>query len=307
MASARLVVVLLGAVAGVAAQAEVAAFDAAFRELLAATEAPEQVRRATVASSCFLRLEPGRSRQQRLAQGMQANVLAGRPAIALEIAAFARPATAAPEVVRWRLHALARTGQLAAFVALAEASNAASPGLVDAVYAAEEQRLLPLADGALRRGEADLGRAVFTTLAALQPAQAWRYANLGLCLRNLGDLDAAERAYRRGRELAKGDAQVENDWGLFLRATGRADAALAAFRRSLALDTAVPGGRAGQGPGVTNLLHLEALRAGSAGADPLPPSRRALAVRPDARMLRRLVLDVGLDRLCGRGPRASDR
>jgi hypothetical protein len=45
-------------------------------------------------------------------------------------------------------------------------------------------------------------------------------------------------------------------------------------------------------------VHLEATRPGPV-PDPLPDANEALAARPDAVMLKRLVLDVALDRLAG--------
>jgi hypothetical protein len=58
----------------------------------------------------------------------------------------------------------------------------------------------------------------------------------------------------------------------------------------------------GHGPAVTNLMHAEALQKGLVGAqgsegDPAPAAVLALEKRPNATLLRRLVLDLSLDRL----------
>ena len=202
-------------------------------------------------------------------------------------------------MLRWQLHALARAGRLAEFAALADARRGDHGAVVDAVLAAEEQRLLEGAAKALRTGQTALGRGVFEALAAVRPPRAWRYANLGLCLRNLGATEAAELAYAKARQLAPEDPQIENDYGLFLRGTARIEDAVKAFRHSHALDGARNGGRPGRGPAITNLMHLQAVGIGHHSPDPLPEGRAALALRPRAAMLRRLVLDVSLDRLAG--------
>lgn len=285
----------------VAAQTPAEVFDAAAAQITAVGPDAER-QQAAVAVEAFLRLPIGSAeRTARLVQGAAAALAAERTDLAVQFAGEARrvgPAT--PRLVEWHLRALARAGQFAPFVdqALADAATDHGAG-VTAALVAEEGRLLPMADLALRRGDTARGRFVFEALAAAAPDDAVRTANLALCQRNLGELEAAERSYRRARELSPRDNQLENDWGLFLRAIGQRAEALAAFRRSLALDTAVPGGRPGQGPGITNLLHAEALRPGGVDPDPLPVAVQALAVRPDAAMLRRLVLDVGLDRAVG--------
>jgi hypothetical protein len=79
---------------------------------------------------------------------------------------------------------------------------------------------------------------------------------------------------------------------------------LDAFWESVRLDWARGPALRGKGPAITNLVHMEALGvgaspaagAGAAGQDPVPLGREALAQRPDATMLRRLMLDVELDR-----------
>ena len=164
----------------------------------------------------------------------------------------------------------------------------------------EEAKLLPLAAAALRGTDRASGRAVFEAIAALEPFQSYRLANLGLCLRQIGDLEAAERAYELGRQRAPEDLELWNDYGLLLRATGRRNEALAAFRQSVALDLARDDSRRATGPAITNLMHMEALAPGDQGADPVPTATASLVKRPDATMLRRLTVDALLDRLARR-------
>lgn len=292
---------LVAAAGAAPAQTPVAAFDAASARLAAAAP-DDRAKAAALAIEAFLRLPACAERDARLVAGANAAAAADRFDLALQWVGEARrlgPPT--HELVELHLRALVRAGRFAGFVDQARADLAGGwQDAAMAVMVAEEARLLPLADLALRRGDAARGRFVFESLAAAAPDDAVRAANLALCLRNLGELAAAEKCYRRARELAPTDPQIENDWGLFLRATGGRGLAVEAFQRSLALDTAVPGGRAGQGPGITNLLHDAALRPGGPAGDVMPAALAALAVRPDAAMLRRLVLDVGLDRAVGR-------
>ncbi len=277
---------------------EVAAFDAARAAWLAARDAESAPRLAQQASDLFLALPEGSDRASRLAVGALATLMAGRAAMALELAAAGRRAgDGSPMLATTHLRALVQLGHLPEFVAQAQADRARSQQAVDDAMRAEEGRLLPLADTALRTGDTVTGRFVFEQLAALEPVDAVRLANLALTQRHLGALEAARATYERARSLAPHDADIENDWGLFLRATDRPATAAVAFWRSLEIDLAGPPDQAGKGPAVTNLMHLEALRPGAPGMDPLPAAVHALALRPDAAMLKRLVLDVTLDRL----------
>jgi tetratricopeptide (TPR) repeat protein len=284
-----------------AAQDPLDGFAAAAEAARAATTPVAQQHLATAALDQFLRAAPALpARQRLLPEGLEMAVLAGRPALARELRATADGTVPQASLLQWSMVALVRCDDLAAFAGELPQVRSLHPEVAAAVLAAEEGRLLPLADAALRAGDTANGRAVFAALAGLEPQQGWRLANLGLCLRNLGELEAAEAAYRRARALTPDDPQIESDFGLFLRATGRPAAALAAFRRSYELDAAPSGGQPGSGPAITNLLHHEALQPGTLDADPLPAGRRALALRPDAALLRRLVLDVTLQRLVGR-------
>jgi tetratricopeptide (TPR) repeat protein len=159
---------------------------------------------------------------------------------------------------------------------------------------------LPLAASALRGPDRPAGRGIFERLARLEPWASYRVANLGLSQRQIGDAEAAERVYRSGLARAPLDLELWNDLGLLLRARGRRAAAVEAFRESVRIDLARPAAARGTGPAITNLLHMEALEPGAPGQDPLPTALHSLAQRPDATMLRRLTIDVLLDRAASR-------
>jgi tetratricopeptide (TPR) repeat protein len=283
---------------GAGARAQTAAgFDAAWATLVAAPRG-EWPQAAVRASDAFLALPPGDDRSARLENGIEAALFAGRRDLALDLALEGRAGgRGSDRLVTLHLRALLQLGRLDAFVASAREDLATHRTQVEAALVAEQATALPLADAALRRGDTATGRFVFEQLATIEPADPWRLANYALACRHLGDLQAAADAYERACRLAPDDAMLQSDHGLFLRAIGDREAALAAFRRSLELDTATPGGRRGQGPAITNLMHGEALRPGSVRPDPLPDAAAALAQRPDAAMLRRLLLDTTLDRL----------
>ncbi|MFN9274429.1 MAG: hypothetical protein ACK6D2_01710 [Planctomycetota bacterium] len=152
------------------------------------------------------------------------------------------------------------------------------------------------AQRSLRQGDFADGRLAFEQLAAAQPLAAYRIANFALCLRQLGEVAAARRQYDLARSLAPDDLEVENDFGLFLRAQGDLRGALAAFQRGWRLDLARPVGLRARGPAVTNLVHLAAIGEDAGPTDVLIDASRALAARPDAAMLQRLVLDVAVER-----------
>ena len=236
--------------AAVAQQADLVALCRAFDDasLALASSSPDgQQAAATDASDLFLRIPLGPARDRRLAAGAEATLTAGRQKLALKLATAAGPRTST--LVTVELRALAQLGRFGAFVRAMQRAEDASPAAVHAALAAEESRLLPLAAEALR-GEASRAgaRHVFERLAALRPFRSYRLANLALCLRQVGAIDDAFRAYGRGRELAAADLELWNDYGLLLRATGRRAEAVAAFRRSVALDLARPAPLRARGP-----------------------------------------------------------
>lgn len=279
------------------AQAPETVFLEAVERMRAAPGAAAEREAAAVALQRFQTLPPELAdvHRQQLPAAIEAAVRGGRSELALRWL-DELPEVAQASVLPWRLRALVLAGRLPEFRAEAERAVAAGrQPEVEAALLATESSLLPLADRKLRSGAIADGRWVFAQLALARPDDAVRQANLALCLRNLGDTEAAEAAYARARALDPLDPQIENDWGLFLRATGRRAAATAAFRHSLELDSVLPGGRRGQGPAVTNLVHAAALGRDAGAAEALALGCEALAIRPEAAMLRRLVLDLGLD------------
>lgn len=259
-------------------------------------------------SDAFLRLPDGASRLARLAVGARATLDVGRIELAYRSAtppdgasATGWAALAASDrelVLLVQLQACARLDRLVEFVRIAQRHLQSHGKAVRQSLQSEESRLLPLAANALRTTDRPAGRMVFEWLADLEPTQSYRIANLALCLRQIGDLEAAFAAYERGRNFAPEDLELWNDYGLILRAVGRREEALAAFRRSVAIDLQRADADRGKGPGITNLVHYEVLYPGPIAADPMPVARIALQKRPHATMLRRLTLDLQLDRLC---------
>lgn len=296
-----------------AAQSEaelLAEFD---RIQTAAQSAPQQDQSRFLSrlSDVFLKLPEGVGRTQRLPAGAHATLHCGRSDIALELAT---PKNGKPQsddvLLTVQMQALARLGRLTEFARILEAQAAEHPDAIAAALRSEEGRLLPLAAAALRTPDRPAGRAVFQFLATLEPILSYRVANLGLCLRQIGDVEAAFQAYDLGRKLAPDDLQLWNDYGLLLRASGRLEEAVAAFRRSVAIDLRRAEAERGKGPGITNLMHLESLRPGLVGADPMPTARLALSKRERATMLCRLTLDVTLDRLTegrAKAPRSGSK
>lgn len=257
----------------------------------------------------FLRIEDPAARQARLTRAAATAVAAGKPAVGLQLvdeAVAAEGRSMGLAVIRVRC--LAALGRLDALVQACR--DAGGPGQDAAVFVAMdrtqlaqlESQLLPLADRALREGRTDVGLWVFDALVQADPDDGIRLANLALTLRHLGRRAEAAAAYRQAMEVAPKDDQIRSDHGLFLRACGDWPAAAAELRRALALEASP-----GMGPAVTNLVQMEVLRPGAAGADVAGVAARALALRPDAAMLRRVTLDLLGDRLRNPDKRPATR
>lgn len=288
---------LAAAIAAIAPAQDDAAFVAAHAAALAAAPT-EQATLAAIASDRFLSLPPGAVRDQHLAAGVQVAVLARRFALAAELAAAARARLGEqPQLVGWEVEALLQAGAFAAGVDCASAAPPAAAVAVRTVFERLEATLLPLAERALRAGDTRRGRFVFELLAASEPPRGYRLGNLALCLRQIGDLAAARAIYERARHVAPDDLELENDRGLFLRAVGEPIAAAQAFARAWAMDLARDEPLRGRGPAITNLMHLRLTRPQVLADDPLPDAAMALLLRPDAAMLKRLMLDAIADRL----------
>ena len=252
------------------------------------------------ASDAFLRLPLGSERNKRLVQGALAALHSERTQIALEIPSKPDESIeeSQPELLLIHLQALARLGRLLDFERLAQQQANQHPQAVESALRQEERYLLPLAAQALRTADQSSGRALFEALAKLKPVQSYRVANLGLCLRQIGEIDAAFETYEYGLKLAPQDLELWNDYGLLLRATGQRQQALKAFRQSVAIDLQRDEPLRGQGPAITNLIHAESMHPKKNGSDPMATARIALKKRPGATLLRRLTLDVTLDSLC---------
>lgn len=242
---------------------------------------------AAQAVECFLRIEPGLAREQRQASAAAVAFQAGdfdRCIQWAEEADSAGRGNTASRVAWWR-SLVARGGGKAVAEALRRAADSDPAALVE-ILAAEEGRLLPLADARMREGAVEDGLWIFEAIAMRLPPNAARRSNYALALRHAGRLDDSLEQYLAALDLAPDDSWTWNDYGLLLRVRGDADGALAAFRRACDLDA-----RPGEGPGITNLV-LESLLRG--GEDPLPRAKAALVTRPDAALLRRGVVECVL-------------
>lgn len=269
-------------VAGLAAQ--VAEFD---RSVAAGT-----LDRATaaVALSQFLRIAPGEAQDERLARAVEVAFAAedyGQCGRLFETAVQLRRVDDGARIAYLRSSVAA--GQGSRFVAVAKSFAGAHAAVVASVLAADEERLLPLADATLRSGRIEDGLWVFSALAEQLPLAASRLANLALAQRHAGDLVGARRSYERALACAPEDASTWNDYGLLLRVCGEREKARDAFERSWSLDE-----RPGEGPSITNLV-VDAVLTTDA-PDPMARAKQALATRPEAALLRRAVIDLVLER-----------
>src|SRR5262249_19787506 len=72
--------------------------------------------------------------------------------------------------------------------------------------------------------------------AAAHPRNSAAHYNLGLALRNKGDLTGAIAAYRKAIDLAPNFAPAHNNLGTALRAKGDLNGAIAEFQQAIRLD-----------------------------------------------------------------------
>ncbi|MFN9706322.1 MAG: hypothetical protein ACK595_16055, partial [Planctomycetota bacterium] len=206
----------------------------------------------------------------RLLEGAEALLADDRPALALDALREARSrGMRNGRMARIAVAATLRGGAFAEAMSVARQQLVEWPTDVRAALLAHEPLVAAGAQRSLRQGDFADGRLAFEQLAAAQPLAAYRIANFALCLRQLGEVAAARRQYDLARSLVPDDLEVENDFGVFLRA---------------------------RGPAVTNLVHLAAIGEDAGPTDVLIDASRALAARPDAAMLQRLVLDVAVER-----------
>lgn len=271
-------------IASVIAQAE--SFDEAARLGV------DQVEAARSAVQAFLRLEPGPVRVARLEVAARCAFVASEFELCVAWCTEAEEATAVSEPTeRARLRALLAMRRSPAFLAAAKDAAGRTPAALRAVLVAEEAICLQIADSTMRSGDVEGGLWLFRQIAELQPVSPARSCNLALALRHAGQLAQSQRTYQEAIALAPGDAWSWNDYGLLLRIMGDQAGAADAFQRSLACDL-----ESGQGPAVTNLVLAAVLEETSETRrkEALAIASKALALRPDAALLRRAAIDLAL-------------
>ncbi len=264
--------------------AQVAAFDAAAADASAGG--------AARALAAFLRIAPGEERTARLALAVEVAFAAGdhgRCAQFHREASDAATSTDGAEVAFLRSRiALGRGHE---FAGAAQRAADSRPAALLRALAADEAKVVALADAIMREGDLGNGLWIFRAVAERLPEDCARWSNLALALRHAGRLEESKQAYDRALLVAPDDAWTWNDYGLLLRVRGEREAALAAFRRSLACDA-----RPGEGPGITNLV-VDAV-CSDVGAEvreqTLAAAASALRLRPDAALLRRAAIDLAV-------------
>ena len=277
---------ILPIAATASAVAQVDAFDEAVRVGL---DDPAVAARATQA---ILRVEPGPPRDARLATAARAAFVAGEHELCVRWSTEAERCEPLPQAAEEaRLRSLIVLGRSRELSACARAAAARMPAALDAALAAEEARCVVVADGLMRDGDLEAGLSLFARIAGLAPVAPSRLCNYALALRHAGQLARSREVYEQALAIAPADAWTWNDYGLLLRASGEPAAATRAFRRSLGCDA-----RPGEGPGITNVVLEAALGSPSpeerSGA--LESASHALAIRPDAALLRRATVDLAL-------------
>ena len=288
----RIALGMLGLLGDLRGQAEFDRLYAGALEIYRATDADaEQVREAYGrALRAFLQIPPDAGGYgSRLAQGGRAALGAGRPGLALELALELITREGETEDhLALKLQALLEAGDGEGFLGAARAGADRFPGAVQAAVVADrrrEPRLLGWADSWLRAGRTDDGLWLFRRLA--DSGNPIELADLALALRHAGREDESERTYGRALAAAPEDYLIQNDFGLFLRGVGRPREALQVFRRSYALEP-----RPGDGPAITNLVQMALFHPDLVADPPLESASRALALRPESEMLRRVTLDL---------------
>lgn len=266
--------------------AQVDAFDEA------ATRGLEFVAEARASVQAFLRIEPGVAREDRLSVAARCAFVGSELELCLAWCDEAeRKAPLTEQVHCVRLRSLLALRRDRDFLCSARIALERSPAALQGALRADEGLGLAVADALMREGDLSGGLWVFERIAELAPSSAARLCNFALALRHAGEVARSRKVYESALALAPKDAWSWNDYGLLLRASGDAAAAQAAFRRSMECDA-----QAGQGPGITNVVLQAALGEPSAEARAgiLGLASRALALRPDAALLRRATLDLAL-------------
>lgn len=262
------------------------------------TRGTDSVAEARASVQAFLRIEHGTAREDRLSVAARCAFVASELELCLAWCDEAEQrAPLADQVQCLRLRSLLVLRRDRDFLGIARIAFDRSPSALQGALLADEGLGLNVADARMRDGDLSGGLWIFERIAELPPSSAARLCNFALALRHAGELDRSRKLYEEALALAPNDAWTWNDYGLLLRASGDAAAAKAAFLRSMECDA-----QAGQGPGITNVVLEAALGKSSAEdrAGVLESASRALAVRPDAALLRRAALDLAL------GPKRPD-
>ena len=268
------------------AGAQAAAFDASVGDC--------EISQAAAASAlaAFLRIGPGDERGARLARAVEVAFVASDHA---RCAQFHREASDAASLTDRAEVAFLRSrielGRGREFAAVAQRVANERPDALVSALAADEAKVVAVADATMRDGDLESGLWIFRAVAERLPLNCVRWSNLALALRHAGRLDESLQAYDRALLVAPADAWTWNDYGLLLRVRGDRAGALAAFRRSLACDT-----RPGEGPSITNLV-VDAVSTdvgAAAREETLAAAAAALRVRPDAALLRRAAIDLAV-------------
>ncbi len=243
------------------------------------------------AYSAFSRLSPdGPEYRRALVRGAYSALRCAQFAAAVELLAEVwRRDGGAANLLTWRLQALAGNRQPAAAIQLARAQEEALPGGVRGWLIGRENhgRRVREASQLLLQGNTADGLWVFEALARAYPEQAFALADLALTQRRLGRLDDARSSYRAALALEPGADWLWCDFGLLLKGEGKVDVAAKAFLEGLRHEK-----KPGQSPAATNLGVLARRTGGRRGRDPSADLRRVLRARPEARLARRVYLDL---------------
>lgn len=289
---------LLAAWAAAMSLAGQAAFSAAYQEAeqlrLGEGSDPGALRDAySEALEEFVRLPPAQAETATwLPSGAFCAYLAGRPELAVSlfeksIAAGNCDAFHAEYLLLAQLDAGRHVELLRRARELAEGFPEAVDRVLIVGGGLTQARAWLVADGWLRRGDAEAGLWVFRQLARGADDHPDALANLGLALRHVGRETEAEAVYRRALAAAPDDPSLWNDLGLLFKGAGRTGEAEQALLRSRQLESEPPTGAA-----TTNLVWL-GLRTGRRPlAHPEVALAALLAERPDAELARRAYLEV---------------
>jgi protein O-GlcNAc transferase len=106
----------------------------------------------------------------------------------------------------------------------------------------------------------------------LRPGFAEAHNNLGVALKDLGQLDAALASYRKAVELKPNYAEAHNNLGTVLQTLGQPDAALSSYRRAVEIEPDFAEAHFNLGDVLRSLGHLDGAEASY---------HRALKIKPD--------------------------